>query len=71
MSATGMRLCVRLTGSPCHPPVQFDKRTYCGGQYAPGPRRLERLPEPPVWEEGLHLQVRSWAERCWHISVLC
>ena len=37
---------------------QFDKRSYCGGQYAPGPRRLERIPEPPVWEEGLHLQVR-------------
>lgn len=26
-------------------------------QYAPGPRRLEKIPEPPAFEEGLHLQV--------------
>ena len=44
--------------------AQFDKRSYCGGQYAPGPRRLERIPEPPVWEEGLHLQVRGSRRAC-------
>ena len=43
---------------------QFDKRSYCGGQYAPGPRRLERIPEPPAWEEGLHLQVRCLRRVC-------
>jgi hypothetical protein len=41
-----------------HARAQFDKRTYCGGQYAPGPRKLERIPEPPQWKEGLHLQAR-------------
>jgi hypothetical protein len=35
---------------------QFDKREYCGGQYAPGPRKLIKIPEPPVWQTGLHLQ---------------
>lgn len=37
---------------------EFDKRTYTGGQYAPGPRALERIPEPPAWDPaaGLHLQ---------------
>ena len=44
--------------------TQFDKRSYCGGQYAPGPRRLVRIPEPPVWEEGLHLQVRRLRRAC-------
>jgi hypothetical protein len=39
--------------------AQFDKRTYCGGQYAPGPRKLERVPEPPQWVEGLRLQVQQ------------
>ena len=41
-----------------HARAQFDKRTYCGGQYAPGPRKMERIPEPPQWKEGLHLQAR-------------
>lgn len=34
----------------------FDKRSYCGGQYAPGPRKLEKIPDPPAFEAGLHLQ---------------
>jgi hydroxyproline O-arabinosyltransferase len=35
---------------------EFDKRSYCGGQYAIGPRLLEKIPEPPAWQQGLHLQ---------------
>jgi hypothetical protein len=35
---------------------EFDKRSYTGGQYAIGPRKLERIPEPPQWQQGLHLQ---------------
>ena len=38
---------------------EFDKRTYGGGQYMPGPRKLEKLPLPPPWEPGMHLQVAA------------
>lgn len=35
---------------------EFDKRSYGGGQYNNGPRLLEKLPIPPAWEKGMHLQ---------------
>ena len=35
---------------------EFDKRSYGGGQYEGGPRKLTKLPLPPPWEPGLHLQ---------------
>lgn len=35
---------------------EFDKRSYAGGQYAPGPRELYKLNNTPRWEKGFHLQ---------------
>lgn len=35
---------------------EFDKRSYAGGQYAPGPRELVKLNHTPKWEPGLRLQ---------------
>lgn len=37
---------------------RWDKREYTAGQYAPGPRKLERMPAPPAWDasKGYKLQ---------------
>lgn len=36
--------------------LQFDKRSYAGGQYAPGPRELIKLNMTPPYAPGMHLQ---------------
>jgi hypothetical protein len=38
---------------------QFDKRSYGGGQGAPGPVRLVKLDQPPPWREGMRLQANE------------
>ena len=38
---------------------EFDKRTYAGGQGAPGPVKLEKLPPPPAWTVGMRLQANE------------
>lgn len=42
---------------------QFDKRSYAGGQGAPGPVKLERLPPTPPWRPGMRLQANETVTR--------